>query len=164
MKVRAEFEVVALAPGDVCAALRDPELIEWWVGKSFGLVERFEVRDVKKTPSAHVYEVRVEPATLGFVPFARKKRMETSRVEWDLVNLVQRWEYVGSASDQIRASGKDRLLPTDRGTLCQMRADIDIDVPVAGGVAEANAKRILKRAWRISLEHIVKRAAKRRPA
>jgi carbon monoxide dehydrogenase subunit G len=144
-KIDRSFPVDA-PPEKVGAAMRNPALIE----ESEKARDAISVRitDREKTDQRHQYEVLVvSPART--VKGIDKTKTEDNRttVTWNLPGLSAKWSWTGVHGPKVKIEGGYELKPNGAGTSLRMYAEIDIGLPLVGGMIEKKIKEGFESAW-----------------
>lgn len=145
-KIKADYAINA-SPQQVCAALRDREVIGWWVERQDD-ADDFDIKVKTQTPQRHVYDIVVD---------SRSSKVK-SRVDWDLTSYVAKWSYKGPWMDNSKVKGKYRIEPTPTGSILSMRAKVKIGLPYVGRMLEDELRSRMKKDWSKLAEVVGKRA------
>lgn len=148
MSTRLEREfTVNLGREALSAAMRSPDLIQ--ESENSRNCIKADIRQVSQDDDHHAYEIDVENYGRSLKGEDRSKREHsTTKVRWDLKAMVRRWTWSSDAyGDKVKVTGEDHLVEVGGGTKLQMRADIDVRIPLVGRVAEKKVKAGFEENW-----------------
>ncbi len=158
-RVEKTFTIPA-APDDVCAAMRNPKLIEDDEKSREAL--SVEIKDVKKTDTEHHYDI----TTVTYyrtVTGTDKTRTEQNfvSVKWDLKARRSTWSWSGTNefAKRVKIEGSYTVVPKGAASDIVLVADIDVSVPIVGKTISKRVADMFASEWPKYAE-IVKRFAK----
>ena len=147
MATQAEMTFrLAAAPDAVCAAMRNPEIIE----ESERSRDAKEVRitSLTSTDDVHEYEIFVVSPARGVTGVDHTKTEENrTRVRWDLRSLSGTWSWTGVHGPRVKINGTYALTPDGEGTRLVLAAEISVGLPVVGKVVERKVKAGFEENW-----------------
>lgn len=144
-KLDRSFNIDA-PPEKVCRAMRNPALIEESERARDALSVKITQRE--ETEGRHQYEVLVmSPART--VKGIDKTKSEENRtvVTWDLPRLAATWSWTGVHGPKVKIDGGYELRAAGAGASLRMWAEIDIGLPLVGGMIEKKVKEGFETAW-----------------
>lgn len=149
MAIKLEKRFVVNAPVDkVCAAMRDPKLIER-DEKTRDVLE-VEITDKKKTKTEHHYEIRSVNYYRTLTGIDKTKTEQNFvNVQWDVKNAVSHWTWRGTNENAKRANvkGSYAVLPKGDGAEMVLTAEIDIAVPLIGNKIAQKVADVFSKEW-----------------
>jgi hypothetical protein len=130
----------------VVAAMRSPALIE--ESEKARDAISVKITDKGKSDTRHEYEVLVvSPART--VKGIDKTKTEENRttVTWNLPDNAAKWVWAGAHGPKVKIDGGYQLTAAGNQTKLRMYAEIDVGIPLVGGMVEKKVKEGFEEAW-----------------
>ncbi len=137
---------VAAAPSAVCAAMRNPEMIE--ASERSRDAKEVKITPITSTDDVDEYEIFVVTPARGVTGIDHSKTEENrTRVRWDLRNHRGTWTWSGVHGPRVKVHGTYALTTESDGCRLVLTADISVGLPVVGKVVERKVKAGFEQNW-----------------
>lgn len=106
------------------------------------------VRDIRRSESEYVYEVRTTDYAKTFTG-VDKRKTETANCtyEWDLSRLRGVWTWIGPHGKKAKTWGNLRISPSAGGATLDVDFNIDVKVPLIGKKIEKIVLKEVEPGW-----------------
>lgn len=133
-------------PAAVCAAMRNPALIE--ESERSRDAKDVRIEDVAKTDTNHEYEIFVlSPARSVAGIDSSKTEENRTRVQWDLATFRGAWTWSGAHGPRVKIHGTYTLTPEGEGSKLVLTANISVGMPMVGGMVERKVRAGFEKNW-----------------
>ncbi len=133
-------------PAVVCAAMRNPELID--ESERSRDAKEVEITVLHHSDVLHEYEIFVVTPARAITGIDHSKTEENrTRVRWDLEALRGTWNWSGAHGPMVKINGTYSFTPTGSGSQLVLTAEIAVGIPVVGRIIEGKVKAGFEKNW-----------------